>query len=290
MGLRLKYNLVLVLACLLGIAAATVLSYVFVQRSAVEDVKQNIRLLRGNALAVRSYTLNHVEPLLEDDSDILFLPETVTAFAARTVFDTFRGSFPEYSYKESALDPTNPADRPDARERAMIEQFRADPELDQIASVLDTGAGRELTMAFPITITQEGCLRCHSTPEAAPPAMIDLYGPANGFGWQLGETVGAQFISAPMTLVEARARDARLMLIGGLALVFLLVFVMTNLLLGRMVLTPVRRMSALAEKVSLGDFSVPEYRKPGRDEISSLSASFNRMRRSLERAMSMIDG
>ena len=38
-----------------------------------------------------------------------------------------------------------------------------------------------------------------------------------------------------------------------------------------------------------GDFSVEEYKKPGRDEISSLSVSFNRMRRSLERAMSMID-
>ncbi|ARE42368.1 putative sensor with HAMP domain (plasmid) [Rhodovulum sp. P5] len=289
MGLRFKYNLVLLLACLLGIGAATVVSYLFVQKTAVDDVKQNIRLLRGNALAVRSYTLNHVGPLLSDDSDILFLPETVSAFAARSVFATFREQFPDYSYKEAALDPTNPADRPDALERSMIDQFRADPELDQIATVVETGEGRFLTMAFPITIYQEGCLVCHSTPEVAPPAMVDLYGPDNGFGWTLGETVGAQIISAPMALVERRARDTGIILVSGLALVFLLVFVMTNILLGRMVLTPVRRMSAMAEKVSMGDFSVPEYRKAGDDEISSLSVSFNRMRRSLERAMSMID-
>jgi protein-histidine pros-kinase len=119
--------------------------------------------------------------------------------------------------------------------------------------------------------------------------MVDLYGPNNGFGWKMGETVGAQIISAPMSIVEKRARETGLVLIGGLTLVFLLVFVLTNLMLGRIVVRPVRRMSDLAEKVSMGDFSQPEYRKPGKDEISSLSHSFNRMRRSLERAMSMID-
>ncbi|WP_413205833.1 DUF3365 domain-containing protein [Rhodospirillum sp. A1_3_36] len=289
MGLRLKYNIVLLLACLLGMVGATTLSYVVVRKSAVEDIHQSIDLIHGNALAVRSYTVDNITPLLSDDNDILFLPESVVSFATRTIFDTFQKQFPEFGYKEAVLDPTNPADRPNAFEAEMIGQFRDDPSLEKVTKVVDTDEGRFLTVAFPITITQQGCLACHSTPEAAPPTMVDLYGPDNGFGWRLGETIGAQVISAPMSVANKRAMETVAVLIAGFAVIFLLVFIMTNLLLSRIVLRPVRLISETARKVSLGDFSVPEYSKPGKDEISSLATSLNLMRRSLERAMSMID-
>ena len=290
MGLRFKYNIVLALACLLGFGAAGGISYVIVQRFAQEEIKQSINMVHANANAVRYYTLNSITPLLSEDNDILFLPETVTSFAARSVFASVQEQFPDYSYKEAALNPTNPSDLASPVEAAMIEQFRTDPSLTEITRVVDRDGAQYLTVAYPITITQEGCLRCHSSPEAAPPAMVDLYGSDGGFGWQLGETVGAQIIAAPMSLVEKRTWETGIILIAGLSSVFFLVFAMTNLILGRIVLSPVRHMSDMAEKVSLGDFSVPEYQKPGKDEISSLTVSFNRMRRSLEQAMRMIDG
>ncbi|MTI00418.1 DUF3365 domain-containing protein [Roseibium sp. RKSG952] len=289
MGLRFKYNIVLLFACILGVIAATGVSYFIVQKSAVEEIHQSINLVRANANAVRSYTVGSITPLLSDDNDILFLPETVTSYAARTVFAKFKSQFPEFSYKEAALNPTNPADLPNELEKSLIDKLRADPSLDQISTIVDKDEGRFLTVAFPVTIKQEGCLQCHSTPEAAPPAMVDLYGPDNGFGWQLGETVGAQIISAPMSIANRRAQETGLILVAGFTVVFLLVFIITNIMLGRIVIRPVRRMSRSAEKVSMGDFSEPEYHKPGRDEISSLSVSINRLRRSLERAMSMID-
>ncbi|MEL6807545.1 MAG: DUF3365 domain-containing protein [Pseudomonadota bacterium] len=289
MGLRFKYNLVLLLACLLGLAGAAGISYTIVQRFAIEEIKHSINIVHANANAVRFHTVNSVTPLLSEDNDILFLPETVASFAAQSVFARMQKDFPEYSYKEAALNPTNPADLANPLEASMIEDFRADASLTEISTVVENENGRFLTMAYPITITQEGCLRCHSTPEAAPPAMVDLYGSVNGFGWELGETVGAQIISAPMSLVEQRTWETGVVLIAGLSTVFLFVFALTNLMLGRIVLKPVRQMSTLAEKVSMGDFSVPEYQKPGKDEISSLTTSFNRMRRSLEQAMRMID-
>lgn len=289
MGLRFKYNIVLVVACLLGIAVSIAMSYVLVRKSAVQEVEQSIDLLREKTSAVRYYTLNSIEPLLADNNDILFLPETVTSYAARTIFAKVQEKYPDYSYKEAALNPTNPADLPTELEASLIKRFRADPSLEQITTIVDGENGRILSVAYPVTIKQEGCLRCHSTPEAAPPAMVDLYGPDNGFGWQMGETVGAQIISAPISLVDKRALESVIILVSGLGVAFLVVFVTTNALLSRIVLRPVERMSEMAEKVSHGDFAVPEYSKPGRDEISALSASFNRMRRSLERAMMMID-
>lgn len=289
MGLRFKYNAVLLLACAVGIVAATSVSYRIVQDSAVKEVEREINLLRANATAVRSYTLSSIDPLLSDDNDILFLPETVTSYAARTVFSTFQQQFPQYSYKEAALNPTNPADLPTDLEKSLIDQFRADQSLEQLSAVVAGEDAQFLTVAFPVTITQQGCLSCHGTPESAPPAMVDLYGSENGFGWEIGETVGAQIISAPMTLVDARAKETGLILATAMGAAFLLVLIVTNMMLSRIVLRPVARMSQVAEQVSLGDFSVPEYAKPGKDEISSLSASFNRMRRSLESAMKMID-
>ncbi|SFO84434.1 protein-histidine pros-kinase [Cohaesibacter marisflavi] len=289
MGLRLKYNIALFLACLIGLLAAAAISYSIVQKSAVEEVKRSANLVRANALAVRSYTVNNIDPLLSDNNDVLFLPETVAAFSAQTVFATLQKQFPEFDYKEAALDPTNLADLPNELEKSLINQLRDDPDLEQISTIVEKEGNKFLTIAFPLTIKQKGCLACHSTPDAAPPAMIDLYGPDHGFGWKLGETVGAQIITAPMAIADKRARETGIILIAGFTVVFILVFAITNFMLGRIVLRPVRLMSSAAEKVSMGDFSVPEYKKPGNDEISSLSLSFNRVRRSLERAMSMID-
>lgn len=289
MGLRFKFNAVLIVSCALGISAALALSVQRVQDSARADIQREIALLRANATAVRSYTLNSIGPLLHDDSDVLFLPEAITSYAARTVFAQFQTEFPQYSYKEAALNPTNPADLPTPIEARLINDFRANPDLQSLSTIIDGPDGRMLTVAFPVTIKQEGCLQCHSTPEAAPPAMVDLYGSKNGFGWQLGETVGAQVITAPMTLVRDRARETGLILGFALGAAFLLVLAVTNVMLSRIVLKPVADMSHMAEQVSMGDFSVPEYEKRGRDELSTLAASFNRMRRSLERAMKMID-
>jgi protein-histidine pros-kinase len=44
-------------------------------------------------------------------------------------------------------------------------------------------------------------------------------------------------------------------------------------------------MSRIADAVSLGKLDLPEYVVKGSDEIASLSASFSRMRRSLEEAL-----
>ncbi|MEI2619584.1 MAG: HAMP domain-containing protein [Candidatus Nanopelagicales bacterium] len=61
-----------------------------------------------------------------------------------------------------------------------------------------------------------------------------------------------------------------------------------NVLLHFVVIRPVVRIADIANEVSMGKPDVPEYVRQGRDEISSLSQSFNRMRLSLENAMKML--
>ena len=289
MGLRTKFNLALIVACLIGMGAASFLSYRVATNTALEEIRREVNLLRSYALAVRHYTVTGVRPLLQDKGEILFLPHTVPSFAAQTVFDRFREKFPDYYYKEAALNPTNPDDLAEPWEAEMIRELRANPEMDSASRVIREDGERLFAMAFPMTITNPGCLSCHSTPDVAPAAMIDLYGAENGFGWEVGETIGAQVVKVPMAVADKRASETVIVMVVALATAFLIVLLITNLLLSRIVIRPVMRMSAIAEKVSLGDFSTEEYVKPGKDEISSLSVSFNRMRRSLEKAMQLLD-
>ncbi|MFC7556300.1 HAMP domain-containing protein [Pseudoroseomonas wenyumeiae] len=75
----------------------------------------------------------------------------------------------------------------------------------------------------------------------------------------------------------------------GLGAVFLLMTVLLNLLLHLAVVRRVRRISTAANEVSLGDMAAPELPVSGRDEIASLTESFNRMRRSFANAMRLLE-
>ena len=119
--------------------------------------------------------------------------------------------------------------------------------------------------------------------------MIDLYGSANGFGWKLNEVVGIQVVSVPLQVALDRANNTLKLTLGGLAVVFLVVMVFLNVLLTTLIVRPVRQMSVIADEISTGNLSAPEIQPKGRDEIASLGVSFNRMRRSLENAMKLLE-
>ncbi len=153
----------------------------------------------------------------------------------------------------------------------------------------DTAAGRFLYLTHPIKITEEACLICHSTPDNAPATMIKTYGNANGFGWQLNEVVGAQIVSVPMSLPLARADKTFQIFMASLIAVFLLIAVLLNLMLQFTVIKPVRKMAENADRVSMGALDAAELEIKGKDEISSLAQSFNRMHRSLINAIKMLD-
>jgi protein-histidine pros-kinase len=60
-------------------------------------------------------------------------------------------------------------------------------------------------------------------------------------------------------------------------------------LLRYVIIRPVVKVSAVANEVSMGNLEAEEYERPGKDEIASLSQSFNRMRRSLESALKLLE-
>ena len=289
MKLLFKFNLVFLIVFLIGLAATGALTRKLLERNAQDEVLQQARFLFDKALAVRAYTSKQVAPLLETQMKYAFLPQSVPAFSATEVMAALQKNHADYSYKEATINPTNPRDRAIEWEADVIGEFRKSPEAKEFIGQRDTPAGRALYIARPIKITDGACLRCHSTVDAAPRTLVDKYGPANGFGWQLNEVVGAQLVSVPMAVPLARAHDAWVLFMGMLSAVFATIAVVLNLMLWWLVIRPVMQLSGIADRVSLGELGAPAFNASARDEIGRLAVSFSRMRKSLVQALRLLE-
>lgn len=289
MKLLLKFNLVYVAVFAAGLAASGVITRNLLQQGAHDEVVAGARMLMENALSVSSYTATQVAPLLETQMKYTFLPQSIPAYSSFEVLQTVQKAHPEYAYKPAMLNPTNPRDRAQDWEEDIIQQFRRAPDRTEFIGQRATPNGPSLYIARPIRITNPACLRCHSTVEAAPKPLVEKYGPANGFGWTLNEVQGAQVVSVPMSVPIQRADRAFGVVMGLLATVFVVIGLALNLMLWKLVIQPVSRLSALSDRVSLGELDAPEFSVKSKDEIGVLSESFSRMRKSLVQAMKMLE-
>lgn len=287
MGLKAKFNLVMLTAFVLGLGLVAAYSWRVVQATARHEVLQQANILIAQGSAIRHYTDAQIDPLLAEQNKARFLPQSIPFYAAQETLRALSKQFPDYRYKEAALNPTNPADRANDWETGIIDKFRQEPTLQTLTLTHDTPDGPVLSVAHPIRVDQP-CLACHSVPQAAPPSMIELYGSKHGFGWKLGETIGAQIVSVPMQVALQRATTSFAEYVGGLAVILAATLLLLNLMLHLVVVRPVRRIAGRAEAISTGDLDVAEFEVEGRDEIASLATSFNRMRRSLVRAMKLL--
>ena len=289
MGLRLKFNLVLLLVFLLGLGISGTVSYELLHRNARDEVLRNAGVMMESALSMRGYTVAHVRPNLRPMTDEEFLPQSVPAFSAAEIMLLLKKKYPDFSYKEAALNPTNPRDRAVEWETDIVNSFRGNPQQGEISGIRQTPTGPSLYLARPFQIKDPACLACHSTAEAAPAGMLKMYGPNNGFGWQLNEVIGAQIVSVPMTLPVENANRAFYTFMASLAAVFVALFIILNIMLSLLIVKPITRLSEAADKISTGDTDIAELPDKGKDEVAVLGRSFNRMRRSLEKAIALIE-
>ncbi|NJO43506.1 MAG: DUF3365 domain-containing protein [Cyanobacteria bacterium CRU_2_1] len=286
-----KFNLILVaiFVCtvlLSGLAFSTLLNY-----TTEREVVTRAALLLKTLLSVRQYTLLQIAPELNPrlETDRQFLPQTVPNYSAREVVEYLRADpdYKDFFYKEATLNPTNLRDKADEFETQIVEQFRSDRQLQELTGYRQFPGRNLFYIARPIAVTEQDCLRCHSIPEAAPASQIATYGRENGFGWQLNEIIGAQVISVPTTGLIDSARRSSMLFVGLLALMFAVALLIINLLLKRVIIHPLNRISRVANEVSMGNLEA-EFTQESNDEIGKLAASFNRMKTSLLVAINIL--
>lgn len=289
MGIRTKFNLVLLAVAAVGVGLFALVSGPFMKDQARDEVLVRSRIMMESAAGMRKYTAEEITPIILQGKSPTFHPQTVSSYAAIKNFAVLRSSFPDYNYREAALNPTNPMDRATESEADIIKDFRANPAKTELVTERDTHIGRVLYLSRPI-VAEKNCLVCHDTPDVAPQAMLAQYGRQNGFGWKLDEIVGAQIVSVPMAVPLANAAKSLYLSLALLGAVFILLIILINVLLSLMIIFPVLRMSKVANDASMGKPDVEEYVKVGSDEVATLSVSLNRMKRSVDEAVKLLAG
>jgi len=257
------------------------------QADARREVLATAGLMLDSALASRAYTADEIDPLLVAHIQDGFPPQSIPFYAATQTFAALRKLHPDFTYKEATLNPTNPRDRATDWEADIIDQFRNHPASQQIEGERATPVGRSLYLARPIRAQPE-CLSCHGLPAAAPAALITRYGHDNGFGWQANEVIGAQIVSVPFAAAVEGARRLFSSVTAVIVVVLVVLLGIINVTLYWFVMRPLGRIARHADEVSLGRATGEAFASGGDDEIAALGAAFERMRKSLDKAMKMI--
>lgn len=252
--LRTRFTLILSLIFLTAFIASWVIFSQVLQQQAEAEIRYRGLALMTMLSSVRSYTSDHINPLLADDlgTSAEFISETVPAFSARTVFERFRNQaeFSDFLYKEAGFNPTNPNDRATPFEETLLTVFRDDPTQMELSGFTTLDGQQVFYNARPLAVTSESCLACHSTPENAPASLINTYGSEHGFGWQLGEVVAARTLYLPAQAVFDQAQQSMRLVMGIIVAIFVIVVLVTNFILRRMVVRPVIQIARVAQLIS----------------------------------------
>ena len=288
MGLRLKFNLAMLLALLLGLGIDATYSYLVLRANARQEVLNEAAIMMSQADIISRYTDREIAPLLAEQSRVHFTPQSIPFWAAETTFRSLQAAFPDYSFREPATNPTNPSDDPTQEQADIIDVFRRSADLKDFINERAGATGPVLQSLAPDPHRRQLLFVMPLHAGGGTGGDGGSIRPNNGFGWKLGDVVGAQIVSVPMHVALDRAAATFRASLIGLCVAFALTTGVLNLLLHLLIVRPVRSIAATANAVSLGERDAPAIKTRGRDEIAALGASFNRMRRSLDHALALL--
>jgi HAMP domain-containing protein len=287
-----KLNLILLVVFLIIVVVNGIILSQILQKNAEQEITSKAALLIETMGSVRDYTSTQINPELAPrlETEDQFLPQTVPGYSAREVFENLRKreQYRDFFYKEATLNPTNLRDKADTFESEIVNQFRNQSTLKEQSGFRSLAGGDIFYVARPIAISNQTCLRCHSTPAAAPKSQLISYGSDNGFGWKLNEIVGAKIVSVPASKILADARRLQLLVIGILTAGCVIAIIILNLFLRISIVKPLTEMSQWSKALSTGNTS-DEFKHVAKDEIGILATSLNRLKVSLEMAMNMLN-
>jgi protein-histidine pros-kinase len=93
----------------------------------------------------------------------------------------------------------------------------------------------------------------------------------------------------PTEIPIARAKQAFTVFMSSIAVVFVVIGIVLNTMLWALVIRPIGKLSQFADRVSLGELEIPEFKRSSGDEIGMLARSIARMRTSMVQAMKMLE-
>ena len=275
-NLKQKFNLLLLLTFILGIGISGLALSKILYRQAEQKITDEGKILMQMMEEVKYYTNSNLladyqqetmaAEMFDDSSSSKdapmemaerydrqeFRPSLVPAYAARQVFSSFQeiADFQSYKYKEATLNPTNLSDLPDNFERELLYAFSQDRGVDLLSGYTNKSDRNFYYISRPLSVKDSSCLQCHSTPDVAPPQMVEIYGKEHGFNWELNQLTSAQTIYIPASNVAMDVRQGMLTFMPMFTGIFAVLILAVNQLLQQSVIKPIERLTKAANQLS----------------------------------------
>lgn len=285
MNLTTKIDLVLATTFSIALVVGGLVTYFMSENIARQHATEQAELILLEAIAVRAYGTGEDQARLNRVNGGRFHPQTVAALT-----ETWRAnpSRPTYSYREAFLGPTDPLARATVLEESIIDRFVASPQLDRLTGVEIVNGLETLYVSSPIRIASPECLTCHGNAENTSAALRAVYGGNSGFGWEMNEVIGTQLVAVPFPIPSDLTNRSVTSFIVFLASFFIVLFLVLRIMLRKLVLVPVSRVTRLATKLVQGNLQDTEIKVTGKDELADMTRAFNRLRRRMIKVVQLL--
>lgn len=283
----------LVIASILIVAAVNY----FEKKQAIAIAEKKSLILLQHNLAIHNYFNKHLKPKIfahtngnrnPDYFDSTWMSST---YAVREIFNSYeKYSEHRYYYKEAAINARSPHNEADDFERDFIQRLNKDKNFQKTSGVRDFDGKPYYYALMRGESMEEGCMRCHSTPDKAPSGLVKAYGPARSFNRSVGEVVSAVSIHIPLAEAYNQANSFSIKLSAVLLSLLFVMFILQSKLIDSLVLAPLNyfksRADAIARDTENLGLSIPE---TFTQEMNDIAGSFNKMSYRLKAFMDGLD-
>jgi hypothetical protein len=261
------------------------------KQDALREARDKARIILDRNLAIHTYFSHDLKPKVFELSDRVsprdyFEPAWMSStYAVRQIDAYFKQTSGEeqgYYYKECAINARSPQNEADSYERAFIEKLNVSPDLIEHSEVRHLDEEPYFVVMRRGETLEEGCLRCHSTPDRAPGNLVRTYGKDRSFQRNVGDIVSAISIRIPLESAYANA-DRITILLSSLLLALIGILYAVHYAAGRwLVFLPLGRIRDKAVQIAsderhLGD----SIEQPWGRVLQDLTGAFNAMSQSL---------
>jgi PAS domain S-box-containing protein len=250
-----------------------------------DEAKEKALMMLDRNLAIHTYFSHQLKPDLFKElkpimADNYFDPVWMSStYAVRGIDQYYRAlAKKDYYYKECAINARSPENEADPFERAFIEKLNKTPGLTEESDVRVINGKPYFVVLRRGETMEQSCLRCHSTPAAAPANLLARYGSVRSFDRWVGEVVSAVSIRIPLGIAYAKVDKLILHLSVFLCMTLLIVLGLAAYLSKQWVFKPLNTILLNATEISKDpNLLGKQIDLPSSYELSELTKAFNVM-------------
>lgn len=283
-----RFSLILIIIFLVTLPLITSIMYYFFRQNAIREIADKATLTMHSMDSLRKYVGDELRPAIKKDLAGKFILEGMSGFyILRKVSNNLQSIQPNYLYKQATPNPLVPTNKADYYEDWLIQRFRDNPKTAELSGLRTDGREPLYYIARSVTVDRPECMNCHGDPAAAPQDQVERYGAGSGYHYAMGSVVGANIIYVPASVPISIATKSTIIVAVLFTGLFLLLFIIINILMRASIIRPIENFVKVAEQVSKGKFD-NKFEVETQDELKTLADAFTRLKTSIVMMMDMM--